>query len=225
MTSRRRVRASSRRRGRPWRPGRPWRARDLLAAHVESERDPEALALLAQVHHDMGDLPRAGAIWFAAGAKGPEVDAAVAAWRTQADDDFGVMWRSLPASVRAEPRPRRIEALRERARAVGARAEERDGRGIRPTTTRPRTTEASTRPGSSRGCSRSRSSCSRSSGSSPRWAGSSRAERRPSGPDGGRRPGGHAKETRSTRAPRHRRSAHGSSPAGATRSTGASTGR
>lgn len=98
--------------------GAPWRARDLLAAHVESERDPEALALLAQVHHDMGDLPRAGAIWFAAGAKGPDVDAAVAAWREQAHDDFGVMWHSLPASARAEPRPRRIEALRERARVA-----------------------------------------------------------------------------------------------------------
>ena len=48
--------------------GVPWRARDLLAAHV-IERDPEALALLAQVHHDMGDLPRAGAIWFAAGRR------------------------------------------------------------------------------------------------------------------------------------------------------------
>ncbi len=106
--------------------GAPWRARDLLAAHVESERDPEALALLAQVHHDMGDLPRAGAIWFAAGAKGPAVDAAVAAWREQAHDDFGVMWHALPASVRAQPRPRRIEALRERARAVEADDEVRD---------------------------------------------------------------------------------------------------
>ena len=106
--------------------GRPWRARDLLATHVESDRDPEALALLAEVLNDMGDLPRAGAIWFAAGAKGPEVDAAVAAWRDQAGDDFGVMWRSLPASVRAEPRPRRIEALRQRARTVEvAAAEER----------------------------------------------------------------------------------------------------
>lgn len=104
--------------------GAPWRARDLLAARVEHERDPEALDLLGEVLHDMGDLPRAGAIWFAAGATGPEVDAAVAAWREQARDDFGVMWRSLPASVRAEPRPRRIEALRERARATEAAAVE-----------------------------------------------------------------------------------------------------
>lgn len=102
--------------------GEAWRARDLLTERVQTERDPETLALLAEVLHDMGDRPRAGAIWFAAGAKGPEVDAAVAAWRAQAHDDFGVMWRSLPASVRAQPRPRRIEALRERARALEADA-------------------------------------------------------------------------------------------------------
>ena len=102
--------------------GRSWRARDLLAEHVETERDPEALAYLGEVLHDMGDLPRAGAVWFAAGAKGAEVDAAVAAWREQAGDDFVAMWRSLPAPVRAAPRPRRVEALRERALAT---AEER----------------------------------------------------------------------------------------------------
>ena len=48
--------------------GRSWRARDLLTSHVETERDPEALAYLGEVLHDMGDLPRAGAVWFAAGA-------------------------------------------------------------------------------------------------------------------------------------------------------------
>ena len=114
--------------------GAPWRARDLLAARVEHEHDTEALELLGEVLHEMGDLPRAGAIWFAAGATGPEADAAVAAWREQARDDFGVMWRSLPASVRAEPRPRRIEALRERARAIEAASVEERGEtaSVRP---------------------------------------------------------------------------------------------
>jgi hypothetical protein len=97
-----------------------WQARDLLAGLVEAERDPEALALLGEVYQSMGDLPRAGAVWFAAGATGPEADAAVGAWREQSGDDFAVMWWSLPASVRVEPMPRRIEALRERARAAGA---------------------------------------------------------------------------------------------------------
>jgi len=105
--------------------GRLWQARDLLSAHVDAERDVPALRELADVLTEMGDLPRAGAIWFATGAQGPEVDAAVAAWREQTHDDFAAMWRSLPASVRAAPRPRRVEALRERAlKAEAARAAE-----------------------------------------------------------------------------------------------------
>lgn len=111
--------------------GRAWRARDLLLDHVESERDPEALAYLGEVLHDMGDLPRAGAVWFAAGARGAEVDAAVAAWREQAGDDFAAMWRSLPAPVREAPRPRRVEALRERARAAEGGGAASDDPGAR----------------------------------------------------------------------------------------------
>jgi hypothetical protein len=95
--------------------GELWKARDVLAAHVEGSQDPEALVELGEVLFEMGDLPRAGAIWFAAGAKGADVDAAVAAWREQCNDDFAVMWAALPASARSQPRPRRIEALRERA--------------------------------------------------------------------------------------------------------------
>ncbi|MFQ6170755.1 hypothetical protein ACK8HX_04050 [Oryzobacter sp. R7] len=112
--------------------GRAWRARDLLLDHVESERDPEALAYLGEVLHDMGDLPRAGAVWFAAGARGAEVDAAVAAWREQTGDDFVAMWRSLPAPVREAPRPRRVEALRERARAAEGERAATDDPGAHP---------------------------------------------------------------------------------------------
>lgn len=97
--------------------GRAWRARDVLADRVAHERDDEALTLLGHVHHGMGDLPRAGAAWFAVGLKGPEADEAVAAWREQAEDDFADMWRSLPEPWRGEPRPARIEALRARALA------------------------------------------------------------------------------------------------------------
>ncbi len=95
--------------------GAPWRARDLLLAHVEQEDDAEALSLLGEVLYDMGDLPRAGAMWFAAGVKDPRVDRAVSAWREQSRDDFAAMWSALPPSVQAEPRPRRVEALREKA--------------------------------------------------------------------------------------------------------------
>lgn len=95
--------------------GQPWKARDILVLHVEGARDTEALVELGEVLFEMGDLPRAGAVWFAAGAKGAEVDRAVAAWREQSHDDFAVMWGGLPASARSAPRPRRIDALRERA--------------------------------------------------------------------------------------------------------------
>jgi hypothetical protein len=95
--------------------GQLWKARDVLVGHVEGTRDTEAMVELGEVLFEMGDLPRAGAVWFAAGAKGSDVDAAVAAWREQSHDDFAVMWRGLPASARSQPRPRRVEALRERA--------------------------------------------------------------------------------------------------------------
>lgn len=116
--------------------GAPWRARDLLVRHLDTHHDPEALALLGEVYHDMRDLPAAGAVWFAAGAKGPDVDAAVAAWRESSGDDFPTMWRSLPASVRVDPQSARLEALRERARGLDASVDE-------PGTGRPRDEEAS----------------------------------------------------------------------------------
>ncbi|WP_353952186.1 hypothetical protein V6K52_01715 [Knoellia sp. S7-12] len=92
-----------------------WVARDLLAERVREERDVEALRLLGEVHHGMGDLPAAGAAWFGAGVKGPEVEAAVDAWREAHGDDFGAMWRSLPRSIRQEPRSKKVEALRTKA--------------------------------------------------------------------------------------------------------------
>lgn len=95
--------------------GRAWKARDRLVGHVAEHRDPEALDLLGQVLHDMGDLPAAGAAWFGSPRRGPEVDEAVAAWRERHGDHFGEMWRSLPRTVRKEPRSAKLEALRKRA--------------------------------------------------------------------------------------------------------------
>ena len=96
--------------------GERWRARDLLAELLDgSVADTEALSLLGEVLHSMGDLPAAGAAWFGAGVKGPQVDAAVAAWRARYGDDFVRMWRSLPRSVRLEPCAPKVEALRARA--------------------------------------------------------------------------------------------------------------
>ncbi len=112
--------------------GRAWKARDLLAAHAETVEDPEVLTLLGHVLHGMGDLPRAGAAWFAAGAKGPEADEAVTAWREQCGDDFAAMWRSLPESVRSEPRAARVEALRAKALVADPRLDEAEGPLVRP---------------------------------------------------------------------------------------------
>ncbi len=96
--------------------GERWRARDILEEHLDgSVAEPGALALLGEVYHVMGDLPAAGAAWFGAGVRGPEVTDAVAAWREHFGDDFPRMWRSLPRCVRLEPRSPKVEALRARA--------------------------------------------------------------------------------------------------------------
>lgn len=91
------------------------RAQALLEARIDATPDPEALRLLGELFHDQGDLARAGAAWFGAAVKGPEVNEAIEAWRSAQDGDFGRMWRSLPKSVRRRPGSARVEALRSRA--------------------------------------------------------------------------------------------------------------
>lgn len=95
--------------------GQAWKARDLLEDHLEQERDPQAMKLLGEVLHRMGDLPGAGAAWFATSAKGPLIDEAIAAWRADHDDDFMAMWASIPAAARREPLTPKLSALRAKA--------------------------------------------------------------------------------------------------------------
>ena len=95
--------------------GQAWKARDLLEEHLETERDTEAMKLLGEVLHRMGDLPGAGAAWFATSAKGPLIDEAIAAWRADHDDDFMAMWASIPAAARREPLTPKLSALRAKA--------------------------------------------------------------------------------------------------------------
>jgi hypothetical protein len=95
--------------------GELWRARDVLAERVERTEDPEALVLLGEVLHRMGDLPAAGAAWFGAGVKGPQVAEATEAWRERHDDDFASMWASLPGSVRHGSHSPKVAALARRA--------------------------------------------------------------------------------------------------------------
>ncbi len=107
--------------------GRAWKARDRLVGYLASHRDPEALDLLGQVLYDMGDLPAAGAVWFGSARRGADVNEAVAAWRERHGDDFGQMWRSVPRSLRSEPRTPKLEALRNKA----IEQDRREGRGDR----------------------------------------------------------------------------------------------
>ena len=102
--------------------GRAWKARDRLTGYLRDEYDDEALELLGEVHHTMGDLPAAGAAWFGTARRGRDVDEAIEAWRDRYDDHFPEMWRSLPRTVREQPGNKRVEALRRRAEQTGAAA-------------------------------------------------------------------------------------------------------
>lgn len=103
--------------------GELWRARDVLTERVDRQRDSQALVMLGEVLHSMGDLPAAGAVWFGTGVRGAQVAEATEAWRNRHGDDFTAMWHSLPASVRREPRTAKVEALR--AKALADSADER----------------------------------------------------------------------------------------------------
>lgn len=102
--------------------GRAWKARDRLTGFLRDEYDPEALELLGEVHHTMGDLPAAGAAWFGTSRRGHDVDESIEAWRERHADHFPEMWRSLPRAVRERPGNKRVEALRRRAEQAGAPA-------------------------------------------------------------------------------------------------------
>ena len=95
--------------------GRLTLARDILEDHVHLHRDAEAFKMLGEIRHRIGDLPGAGAAWFATSAKGPIVDEAVSAWRTKHDDDFAAMWATIPASARRGELTPKLAALKARA--------------------------------------------------------------------------------------------------------------
>ncbi len=90
--------------------GRAWLARDRLTGLLDHRQDDEVLALLVEVHLAMGDLPKAGALLVLLGGEGPEVDAALAAWRHRYGDPEA-RWRSIPAPVRVARGPE-LAALR-----------------------------------------------------------------------------------------------------------------
>lgn len=97
--------------------GRAWKARDRLTGLLVHRQDDEVLDLLATVHHEMRNLPSAGALWFITGRDDDPARAAVAAWRERYGSD-PERWRSLPAPVRAIGHSATLRSLREAAGQV-----------------------------------------------------------------------------------------------------------
>jgi hypothetical protein len=62
--------------------GRLWKARDRATGLFSTRpTDQDVLALVAEVYFRMGDLPRAGALWYLTDCSGDPVDQAMAAMR------------------------------------------------------------------------------------------------------------------------------------------------
>ncbi|SCF42043.1 DUF6584 family protein [Micromonospora mirobrigensis] len=95
--------------------GRPWQARDRLRGALAHRQDHELLDLLATVHHEMRDLPAAGALWFVTGRDDPQARRAIEAWSARHRNDLA-RWHSIPAPVRRTVDSGPTQVLR---RAVG----------------------------------------------------------------------------------------------------------
>jgi hypothetical protein len=102
--------------------GRLWKARDRLTGLLVHRHDDEVLDLLATVHHDMQNLPAAGALWFVTGRDDDSAARAIAAWHERFGDD-SERWRSLPGPVRRDERADHVRALRKAARRADRRAD------------------------------------------------------------------------------------------------------
>lgn len=95
--------------------GLAWKARDRLTGLLTHRQDFEVLDLLATVHHEMQDLPAAGALWFVTGRDDEAARSSIAAWRERYGSDQD-RWRSIPSPVRRATRGDHLSSLREAAR-------------------------------------------------------------------------------------------------------------
>ena len=101
--------------------GHPWMARDRLVSALQQRQDDEILHLLAEVHAQMGDLPAAGALWFATARDDERARAAIAAWRERHPGQIA-RWNSIPSPVRRHACTPELNALQDAAsRASRAR--------------------------------------------------------------------------------------------------------
>jgi len=100
--------------------GRLWKARDRLAGLLAHRQDFEVLDLLAVVHHEMQDLPAAGALWFVTGRDDDKARNSIVAWRERYGSDQD-RWRSIPGPIRREVRAGDLGSLQEAAISEGGR--------------------------------------------------------------------------------------------------------
>ena len=94
--------------------GRQWKARDLLTGLLVHRQDLEVLDLLATVHHEMQDLPAAGALWFVTGRDDDKARNSIVAWRERYGSDRE-RWRSIPGPIRREVPASHLGSLQEAA--------------------------------------------------------------------------------------------------------------
>lgn len=100
--------------------GRQWKARDRLTGLLAHRQDLEVLDLLATVHHEMHDLPAAGALWFITGRDDDKARNSIAAWHERYGSDQD-RWRSIPRPIRREGRTSNLRSLQEAARGETGR--------------------------------------------------------------------------------------------------------
>jgi hypothetical protein len=110
--------------------GRIWKARDRLTGLLIHRQDEDVLDLLATVHHQMHDLPAAGALWFVTGRDDEHARTAIEAWRERHGNDHD-RWNSIPAPIRRQARGTTLTALKESAgREVEGTARMRRGQPV-----------------------------------------------------------------------------------------------
>jgi hypothetical protein len=100
--------------------GRKWKARDRLTGLIAHRQDLEMLDLLATVHHEMQDLPAAGALWFVTGRDDDKARTSIAAWRERHGSDQD-RWRSIPGPIRREVGASDLRSLQEAATSEAGR--------------------------------------------------------------------------------------------------------
>jgi len=94
--------------------GRLWKARDRLTGLLVHRQDLEVLDLLATVHHEMQDLPAAGALWFVTCRDDEMARISIAAWRERHGSDRE-RWLSIPGPIRRQARTSDLRSLQEAA--------------------------------------------------------------------------------------------------------------